>query len=164
MAAYLADDEAEVHNLTKAAVQKNALTAALHLTALAADAVAELAATRGLESQQILQALTAGQLDTAEHGSALEPAPQVVYPSSMDENDWVMTETKGWIEITVQWATRRKTIAFYAPTRLAQEIQSAATRSGYFAESAVVVLPAVTKEAIEAVVAHMARRRFADID
>jgi hypothetical protein len=164
VAAYLADDDAEVYNLTEAAVQKNALTAALNLTALAAEAVAELAATRGLEAQQILQALTTGQLDTANHGFDPEPAAQVIYPSSMDDYDWYMTESKGWIEVTVQWATRRKTITFYDPTRLAQEVQSAVTRSGYFAESAVVVLPAVTKEAIEAVVAQMAQRRFADID
>ncbi|GAA2909249.1 hypothetical protein Acy02nite_88740 [Actinoplanes cyaneus] len=164
VAAYLADDGAKVYNLTEAAVQKNALTAALNLTALAAEAVAELAATRGLESQQILQALTTGQLDTADHGSVPEPAAQVIYPASMDDYDWAMTETKGWIEITVQWDARRKTITFYDPTRLAQEVQSAATRSGYFAESAVVVLPAVTKEAIEAAIAQMAQRHFADID
>ena len=164
VAAYLADDEAEVYNLTEAAVQKNALTAALNLTALAAEAVAELAATRGLESQQILQALTTGQFDTADHSSAPEPAAQVIYPHTMDDYDWYMTESKGWIEVTVQWAARRKTITFYDPTRLAQEVQSAAARSGYFAESAVVVLPAVTKEAIEAAIAQMAQRRFADID
>lgn len=164
VAAYLAGDDAEVYNLTAAAVQKNALTAALNVTALASEAVADLAATRGLEFPQILRALTTGQLDPANHGSDPEPAAQVIYPSSMDDYDWAMTETKGWVEITIQWATRRKTVTFYDPTRLAQEVQSAVTRSGYFAESAVVVLPAVTKEAIEAVIAQMAQRDFADID
>ena len=106
-----------------------------------------------------------GDREVATKGvAAPEPAVQVVYPFAMDDYDWAMTETKGWIEITVQWANRRKTINFYDPTRLAQEVQSAATRSGYFAESAVVVLPAVTKEAIEAVIAKMAQRHFAAID
>ncbi|MEU4220638.1 hypothetical protein [Actinoplanes sp. NPDC026623] len=82
----------------------------------------------------------------------------------MDDFDWAMTETKGWIEITVQWAGRRKRVTFYDPARLAQEVQSAVAQPGYFAESAVVVLPAVTREAIEAVVAQLAQRRFADID
>ncbi|GAA4955202.1 hypothetical protein [Actinoplanes utahensis] len=101
MAAYLADDDAEVHDLTAAAVQKDALTAALHLTALAAEAVAGPAAARGLESQQILLALTTGRLDTAHHGLDPGPAAQVIYPQPMDDYDWYLTESKGWIEITV---------------------------------------------------------------
>ncbi|MEU4474300.1 hypothetical protein [Micromonospora sp. NPDC023888] len=44
MAAYLANEDAEVYNVTDAAVKKDALAAALNLTALAADAVTALAA------------------------------------------------------------------------------------------------------------------------
>lgn len=57
----------------------------------------------------------------------------------------------------------RKTVTFYDPARLAQEVRSAVDRSGYFAEPCVVVVSALTKEAIEIVVALIARRGFADI-
>jgi hypothetical protein len=46
---------------------------------------------------------------------------------------------------------------------LAQEVEDAAARQCYFAEPALVVVPAVTEEAVEAAVAQLAQRRFADI-
>ncbi len=52
---------------------------------------------------------------------------------------------------------------FYDPARLAQEVDNAMTGPGYFAESTVVVVPAVTREAIEAAIARMARSGLADI-
>jgi hypothetical protein len=163
VAACLADDDAEVYNLTEAAIQENALTAALNLTALAAEAVAELAATRKVQPQQVLRSLTEGQFDTANHSLGRQLAMQAVYPASMDDYDWAMTEAKGWIEITVRSTEGEKAITFYDPARLAQEVQGAMTESGYFAESAVVVVPTVTREAIEAVIARLARSGFTDI-
>lgn len=103
VAAYLADDDAEVHNLTEAAVREDALTAALRLTALAADAVVELAALRKLRPEQVLQSLTEGSPDTTNHRPEQpQLAVQVVYPAPMDDHGWVMTEAKGWIEVTVR--------------------------------------------------------------
>jgi hypothetical protein len=81
----------------------------------------------------------------------------------MDEYDWAMTEAKGWIEVTVRWAGGEKVITFYEPTRLAQEMRRALAERGYFAEQASVVVPTLTKEAIEAVVELMARHDFVDI-
>jgi hypothetical protein len=81
----------------------------------------------------------------------------------MDDYDWAVTRDKDWIEVTVRWAEGEKTITFYDPYRLAQEIQSATAQLGYFAEPAVVVVPDLTKDAIEAVVAIMAGRDFVDV-
>ncbi|GAA3782030.1 hypothetical protein GCM10022225_83010 [Plantactinospora mayteni] len=170
MAAYLADDDAEVFNLTSAAVQQDALAAALDLTALAADVVIELAASKGGRPQQVLRSLGQGKTgellyssDPASHNPAQSGAVQVVYPASLDDYDWTVTEAKGWIEVVVRWSGREKAITFYDPTRLAQEVRSAMTVRGYFAERAVAVVPTVTREAIEAAVALMAQHDFADV-
>lgn len=134
------------------------MTTALNLTALAAEAVAELAATRKVQPEQVLRSLTAGQFGKAELRTL-----QVAYPASMDDYDWAMTEAKGWIEIAVRSIEGDTAITFYDPVRLAQEVNNAMTGRGYFAESTIVVVPAVTREAIEAVIARMARSGFADI-
>jgi hypothetical protein len=163
VAACLVDDDAEVYNLTEAAVRENPLTAALNVTALAAEAVVELAAARRVPPGQVLRSLTTGQFDKVDQDLRRQRTLQVVYPASMDDYDWAMTEAKGWIEIAIRSAEGEKAITFYDPVRLAQEVANAMTGPGYFAESAVVVVPAVTREAIEAVVARMARSGPADI-
>lgn len=160
VAAYLADDEAEVHNVIEAAVRENALAAALHLTAIAGDAVSQLAAARRVGPEQALRLLT-GPRDTASHCSKRRLAAQVGYPGSMDDDDWAITEVKGWIQVTVTWPEGEKVITFYDPFRLAQEIDDGVAGHGYFAEAAVVVVPTVTREAIEAAVARMAESGFA---
>jgi hypothetical protein len=152
VAAYLADDDAAVHNVTDAAVTQDALGAALNLTALAANAITALAAATGRDPSDVLRTLHAAR-------SGVE----VVYPGAMDEHDWVVREAKGWIEVTVRWTGGEKPITFYDPTRLAQEVQSALEQSGYFAERALVVVPTLSKEAIETVVAQMAQRDFIEL-
>lgn len=161
--AYLADDEAEVHNLTEAAVRDDALVAALHLTGLAADAVAELASVRGTDSKQVLRSLTESPLGTASHHRKRQADVHIVWPHPMDEYAWAITEAKGWIEITVRSSEGEKTITFYDPVRLAQEVDAAVTGRGYFAESAVAVIPAVTREAVESAIGLIAERGFTDI-
>jgi hypothetical protein len=163
VAAYLADDDAEVYNLTEVVVRQDALGAALNLTALAADAVADLAASQGVQPGQALRALEVGRLDKPNRDLGPQSAAQIVYPASMDDYDWEMTKVKGWIEITVRWAENIKAITFYDPVRLAQEVADAVAGQGYFAESAVIVVPAVTKETVEAAIADLARRSFADL-
>ncbi|WP_306214625.1 hypothetical protein [Actinoplanes sp. RD1] len=163
MAAYLADDDAGVYNLIEAAVREDAVTAALHLTGLAADAVAELAAATKTRPAQVLRSLVQGPLSSVNHSPKRQPEVQIVYPGAMDEHDWAMTEAKGWIEITLRSAEGDRTIPFYDPVRLAQDVVDATTGTGYFAASAVVVIPAVTREAIEAVVARIAERGYTDI-
>jgi hypothetical protein len=104
VAACLVDDDAEVYNLTEAAVQENPLTAALNMTALAAEAVAELAAARRVPPEQVLRSLTAGQFNKADHEVGRQQTLQVVHPASMDDYDWAITEAKGWIEISIRWS------------------------------------------------------------
>ncbi|MEU5931166.1 hypothetical protein [Micromonospora sp. NPDC047187] len=152
-----------------AAVKEDALAAALNLTALTADAVTALAAVTERDPHEVLRTLqspSSGQLVPRAATSGTSDSPpglQIVYPDAMDENDWSMTESKGWIEITVHWAGSEKAITFYDPTRLSQEVQSALAESGYFVERAAVVVPTLSQQAIEAVVALMARRNFVDI-
>lgn len=169
VAAYLADEDADVCNVTDAAIREDAPAAALHRTALAADAVTALAGVSGRDPQDVLRTLrrdSSGRLVSAEaasEGSDLPSGVQVIYPEAMDEYDWAMTGAKGWIEVTVRWAGAEKAVTFYDPTRLAQEVQDALVEIGHFAEGVSVVVPTVTQEAIEAVVVLMARRDFVDI-
>jgi hypothetical protein len=57
VAAYLADEDAEVYNITEAAVREDAVVAALNLTALAAAAVTALAETTGRSPFEVLRSL-----------------------------------------------------------------------------------------------------------
>lgn len=140
------------------------MTAALNLTALAAEAVADLATVRGVRPELALRSLTVDRSGTTDHDRERQPTVQVVYPGSMDDYDWATTEAKGWIEITVRSTGGEKSVTFYDPARLAQEVENAMTGPGYFAESAIVVVPAVTRETVEATIARMAQRGFADIN
>jgi hypothetical protein len=58
----------------------------------------------------------------------------VIYPDAMGDDDWAMTETKGWIDLTVRWAGGEQSRTFYDPPRLAQTVQTALAQPGYFAE------------------------------
>lgn len=140
VAAYLADEDADVHNVTDAAIREDAQAAALHLTALAADAVTALAGVSGRDPQDVLRTLrrhSSGRLVSAEaasDGSALPSGVQVIYPEGMDGYDWAMTEAKGWIEVTVRWSGGERAVTFYDPTRLGQEVRDAVAESGHFVE------------------------------
>jgi ParB-like chromosome segregation protein Spo0J len=58
VAAYLADQDADVYNIADAAVREDALAAALHLTALAARAVRALAEATGRSPDEVLESLS----------------------------------------------------------------------------------------------------------
>jgi len=60
VAAYLADEDADVYNVTDAGVKEDALAAALNLTALASAAVAALAAATGRDPQDVLLSVDQG--------------------------------------------------------------------------------------------------------
>ena len=60
VAAYLADEDADVHNIAEAAVRENALLAALNLTALAAAAVTALAEATGRTPHDALRSIDQG--------------------------------------------------------------------------------------------------------
>ncbi|MFJ1764753.1 hypothetical protein ACIOD2_30820 [Amycolatopsis sp. NPDC088138] len=57
VAAYLADEDADVHNITDAAVREDAMGAALNLTALAAAAVMALAEATGRTPLEALRSI-----------------------------------------------------------------------------------------------------------
>ena len=61
VAAYLADEDADVHNITNAAVQEDAVMAALNLTALAAAAVTALAQATGRTPFEALRSIDGGE-------------------------------------------------------------------------------------------------------
>lgn len=173
MSGMVAPQEYLVHEsvlITEAAVQEDALTAALNLTALAATAVTALAATTGRNPDEVLRSLYRegfGEFSRQPNRSRLRfeasTPPQVVYPDPRDDDDWAMTEVKGWLEVTVRWADGEQTITFYHPIRLAQTVQSALVQPGYFAERSIVVVPRLTKEAVESTVAAMTRYDFVDV-
>lgn len=60
VAAYLADEDANVHNIADAAVSDDALAYALHLTALAATAIAALAAETDRMPTEVLRSMKPG--------------------------------------------------------------------------------------------------------
>ncbi|WP_406635956.1 hypothetical protein [Amycolatopsis sp. WGS_07] len=57
VAAYLADEDADIYNLTDAAVRQDALLAALNLVALAAAAVTALAEATGRTPHEALRSI-----------------------------------------------------------------------------------------------------------
>ena len=57
MAAYLADEDADVYNITEAAVREDGLAFALNLTALAAMAITALAAETGRTPIEVLRSM-----------------------------------------------------------------------------------------------------------
>jgi hypothetical protein len=170
VAAYLADEDADVHNVTEAAVQEDALMAALNLTRLAAAAVNALAAATGRASNEILRSLhEATPRDWPHQPGSVErlrdsaSAAQVVYPDALDDVDWAMIEAKGWLEVTVRWADGERVITFYDPVRLAQTVHDELAQQGHFAEPGLVVVPAVTKDAIESTVTVMAQHNVIEV-
>lgn len=85
------------------------------------------------------------------------------FPDGMDDGDWALTESKGWLEVQVRLAGDTRTITCYDPARLAQEIHDALARTGYFAEGEIVVVPVVTRNAITAAVTrHLAEQPAAE--
>ncbi|WP_309235692.1 hypothetical protein [Amycolatopsis sp. SID8362] len=61
VAAYLADEDGDVHNITEAAVREDAMMAALNLTALAAVAVTALAEATGRTPFEALRSIDGGE-------------------------------------------------------------------------------------------------------
>lgn len=57
IAAYLADEDADVHNITEAAVHADALGLALNLTAIAATAITALAEATGRTPTDVLRSM-----------------------------------------------------------------------------------------------------------
>ncbi|WBB57208.1 hypothetical protein [Verrucosispora sp. WMMD573] len=63
VAAYLADEDADVHNIADAAVRDDGLAYALHLIALAATAITALAAETDRTPTEVLRLMKPGDED-----------------------------------------------------------------------------------------------------
>lgn len=88
--------------------------------------------------------------------------PHIIYPIDMDDYAWWETEQKGWIEVTVRWAAGERSITFYDATRLSQSVRDGLAHRGYFAER-IVVVPSVTRNALESAVTNMAEHDFVEM-
>ena|SRR6266536_1861942 len=87
--------------------------------------------------------------------------PDVVYPVDMDEYQWWETESKGCLAVTVRWDAGERAVTFYDPVRLNQSMNVDIARQGYFAER-IIVVPRVTREAVEATVRAIAQRGYTE--
>jgi hypothetical protein len=76
---------------------------------------------------------------------------EVIYPGPLDEYDWFLIDQKGWLEVTLRHDGRSRAVTFYDAARLAQTVEGDVRGRGYFVEQALVVLPKLTREAIESV-------------
>jgi len=84
---------------------------------------------------------------------------EIIYPCEMDDYAWFETESKGWIEVTIRWASGERAIVFYDPIRLAQSVQAGLERDTYFAER-IIVVPNVTEAVLVSTVAALAHHDF----
>jgi hypothetical protein len=78
----------------------------------------------------------------------------------MDEYDWWEAESKGWLAVTVRWDAGQWAITFYDPVRLSQSMNVDLARQGYFAEQ-IIVVPRITREAVESAARAIAQCGFA---
>lgn len=88
--------------------------------------------------------------------------PQIIYLIDMDDCAWWETERKGWIEVTLRWTSGERVVTFYDPTRLLQSVNVDLPRRGHFIER-VVVVPSLTRDALESAVTAMARHDFIEM-
>jgi hypothetical protein len=85
----------------------------------------------------------------------------LVLPADFDEVAWLI-ETEGWFAgVTIEAGTDRYRPEFYDPVRLAQTIADEVRRSGIAVVENIIVVPAVTLDAIEASVGRLADEDFA---
>jgi hypothetical protein len=95
------------------------------------------------------------------HGGRSELNPEVIYPVDMGEYEWWETESKGWLQVTVRWDAVERAISFYDPVRLSQSMNVDLVRQGYFAER-IIVVPRLTREAVESAVRAIAQHGFTE--
>lgn len=87
---------------------------------------------------------------------------EIEFPAYLDEYE-METEAKGYlVDVVVRRGSRQWIVTVYDSTRLAQEIADELSSSAYFALSNVLVVPKVTRNAIDSALAELARSDFAD--
>ena len=86
----------------------------------------------------------------------LEPEHHLELPADFDAHAWEV-EAKGVLfDVVLRVAGERVTLVFYDPIRLAQDVSACVDAGRIFFEGHVVVVPRVTREAIEAAAASVA--------
>ena len=69
----------------------------------------------------------------------------------------------GYLPVTVSDGRHQIDIVFYDPTRLAQDVEAEIQSSGQFTSPPVVVLPSITRSAIEAAARALAAADFGSV-
>ena len=90
---------------------------------------------------------------------------RIDYPMWYDARGEWEVESKGWLQgVVVELASGfRYPLFFYDPVRLAQDLEGVDGRPALcIAEPGLVVVPAVTRDAIERAVGELVRRRYFD--
>ena len=82
---------------------------------------------------------------------------------TLDDVPWSETEARGYLPVTVSDGRREVDLVFYDPTRLAQDVEAEIDPSGQFTSPPVVVLPSVTRPAIEAAAHALAAADFGSV-
>jgi hypothetical protein len=74
---------------------------------------------------------------------------------------WSEIEAKGYLPATVSDGQRELAVVFYDPTRLAQDVEDDMESSRQFTSPPLVVLPSITRAAVETAAESLAASGFA---
>ena len=89
---------------------------------------------------------------------------EVEFPAYLDGYE-LETEAKGYlVDVLLRSGAQQWNLTVYDPVRLEQEIADEIRGSAYFAQSRLLVVPTVTRDAINAAVAELAKSGFADFE
>ncbi len=85
----------------------------------------------------------------------------IVFPDDFDDEAPII-ESKGWFsDFSIIVGDRVLKVTVYDPVHLAQECEDEIRSDGFKAESAILIIPSVTRENIESAVAALALDGFA---
>jgi hypothetical protein len=83
--------------------------------------------------------------------------------TSLDEVPWGETEARGYLPATLSDGRREIDVVFYDPTRLAQDIEAEVRSRARFASPPIVVVPSVTRSAVEEAAQALADQGFSAV-
>lgn len=89
---------------------------------------------------------------------------RLVGGGALDDVSWSETESRGYLPVTVSDGSREVEVVFYDPVRLAQDVEADVNSSGLFASPPIIVLPSLTRSALEAAARTLVESRFAAIN
>jgi hypothetical protein len=83
--------------------------------------------------------------------------------TSLNEVQWSEAEAKGFLPATISDGEQEVAVVFYDPTRLAQDVRAEVEISQRFASPSIVVLPSITRAAVEAAAESLAASGFRSV-